>query len=135
MGDETGIVKSISELAFWVTDLDRSVAFYRDRLGFAVEEVDPGRNAFLRSGDFLLVLFVPDDPGTPLASEYLARTGGPRGELYHVAFRLDRKRLDPYSAALREQGLEVRGPVDFGSGRRSYFIEDPDEHYIELTDR
>ena len=135
MGDETGVVKSISELAFWVKDLDRSVAFYRDRLGFAVEEIDPGRNAFLRSGDFLLVLFVPDDPGTQLASEYLARTGGPRGDVYHVAFRLDRERLDPYSASLREQGLEVRGPVDFGSGRRSYFIEDPDEHYIELTDR
>ena len=40
MGDETGVVKSISELAFWVKDLDRSVAFYRDRLGFAVEEID-----------------------------------------------------------------------------------------------
>ena len=135
MGDETGVVKSISELAFWVKDLDRSVAFYRDRLGFAVEEIDPGRNAFLRSGDFLLVLFVPDDPGTQLAAEYLARTGGPRGDVYHVAFRLDRERLDPYSASLREQGLEVRGPVDFGSGRRSYFIEDPEQHYIELTDR
>src|SRR5260370_17922546 len=113
MGDETGIVKSISELAFWVKDLDRSVAFYRDRLGFVVEEVDPGRNAFLRSGDFLLVLFVPDDPGTQLASEYLARTGGPRGKLYHVAFRIDRERLGQCTAALREHGLEVPGPVPF----------------------
>jgi catechol 2,3-dioxygenase-like lactoylglutathione lyase family enzyme len=135
MAQENAMIKGISELAFWVKDLDRSVAFYRDQLGFAVEEVDPGRNAFLRSGDFLLVLFVPNDPGTALASEYLARTGGPRGEVYHVAFRIDRERLDAHSAALREHGLEVRGPVDFGSGRRSYFIEDPDEHYIELTDR
>jgi catechol 2,3-dioxygenase-like lactoylglutathione lyase family enzyme len=55
MAEETGIVKSVSELAFWVKDLDRSVAFYRDRQGFTVDEVDPGRNAFLRSGDFLLV--------------------------------------------------------------------------------
>lgn len=129
------MINGISELAFWVKDLERSVAFYRDQLGFTVEDVDSGRNAFLRGGDFLLVLFVPDDPGTQLASEYLARTGGPRGELYHVAFRIDRERLDQYSVALRERGLEVRGPVDFGSGRRSYFIEDPDEHYIELTDR
>jgi catechol 2,3-dioxygenase-like lactoylglutathione lyase family enzyme len=135
MADEAGIVRSISEVAFWVNDLDRAVAFYRDQLGFAVEEVDPGRNAFLRSGDFLLVLFVPEDPGTQLATEYLARTGGPRGDLYHVAFRIDRERLDSVSASLRRRGLEVRGPVDFATGRRSYFLEDPDAHYIELTDR
>src|SRR6266567_2491639 len=122
MGDETGVVKSISELAFWVKDLDRSVAFYRDQLGFTVEEIDPGRNAFLRSGDFLLVLFVPDDPGTALANDYLARTGGPRGDVYHVAFRVDREQIDGMSAGLRARGLEVRGPVDFATGRRSYFV-------------
>jgi lactoylglutathione lyase len=130
-----GAIQSISELALWVTDLDRSVAFYRDQLGFTVDEIDPGRNAFLRSGDFLLVLFVPEDPGTPLAQQYLARTGGPRGHVYHVAFRLEPERLDGYSATLRDRGLEVSGPVNFSTGRRSYFIEDPDEHYIELTDR
>jgi catechol 2,3-dioxygenase-like lactoylglutathione lyase family enzyme len=135
MDGQAGAIQSISELALWVKDLDRAVAFYRDRLGFAVEEVDPGRNAFLRSGDFLLVLFVPDDPGTPLAREYLARTGGPRGDVYHVAFRLDPERLDRYSKSLRDQGLEVRGPVNFSTGRRSYFVEDPDEHTLELTDR
>jgi hypothetical protein len=32
-----------------VRDLDRVVAYYRDNLGFAVEEIDPGRNAFRRS--------------------------------------------------------------------------------------
>jgi len=133
--DDSCPIRSISELALWVRDLERAVAFYRDGLGFAVIEIDPGRNAFLRSGDFLLVLFVPDDPGTPLAREYLARFGGPRGQVYHVAFRLDPERLDGFCAALRERGLEVRGPVDFATGRRSYFVEDLDEHTLELTDR
>src|SRR5437899_1802070 len=108
MAYETGLIRSVSEVAFWVRDLERAVAFYRDQLGFAVEEVDPGRNAFLRSGDFLLVLFVPEDPGTALATDYLARTGGPRGDIYHVAFRIDRERLDVVGAALRERGLELR---------------------------
>ena len=130
-----GLIKSISELALWVKDLDQSVAFYRDHLGFAVEDVDPGHNAFLRSGDFLLVLFVRGNPGTPLGEEYLARTGGPRGEVYHAAFRIDPERLDGFCAALQEQGLELKGPVNFATGRRSYFLEDLDEHYIELTDR
>jgi catechol 2,3-dioxygenase-like lactoylglutathione lyase family enzyme len=135
MGLPTGAIHAISELALWVRDLDRAVAYYRDNLGFAVEEIDPGRNAFLRSGDFLLVLFVPEDPGTPLAAQYLAEKGGPRGDVYHDAFRVDPERLDAHAAALRERGVDVRGPVNFATGRRSYFLEDPDEHWIELTDR
>ena len=135
MPAESNLVRSISELALWVEDLDRAVAFSRDHLGFQVEDLDPGRNAFLRSGDFLLVLFNPRQPGTALADEYLARTGGPRGAVYHAAFRIDRDRLDAHAAALRTRGLDLRGPVDFATGRRSYFIEDPDGHYLELTDR
>lgn len=137
---QTGLIRGISELALWTEDLDRAIEFYRDRLGFVVEDLDPGRNCFLRSGDFLLVLFNPHEPGTQLADEYLARKGGSFpipgvGQLYHAAFRIDRADLDDYCEGLREDGLEVRGPVDFGSGRRSYFIEDPDQHYFELTDR
>src|SRR5262249_24931026 len=105
MNNPTPAIRSVSEVAFWVRDLERAVAFYRDRLGFAVEEIDPGRNAFLRSGDFLLVLFVPDDPGTALANDYLARPGGPRGDVSHLAFRVDREQIDTMSAELREGGL------------------------------
>src|SRR5947209_18834715 len=85
---QPGLIQSISELALWVTDLDRAVDFYVGTLGFVVESIDPGRNAFLRSGDFLLVLFVPEDPGTPLARAYLDRVGAPRGDVYHAAFRV-----------------------------------------------
>lgn len=132
---QTGMLRSISELALWVSDLDRAMAFYIQNLGFVVESHDVGRNAFLKSGDFLLVLFVPEDPGTPLAREYLARVGAPRGGVYHVAFRIDAEALDAASETLRAKGLEVSGPTVFGTGRRSYFLEDPDQHYIELTDR
>jgi catechol 2,3-dioxygenase-like lactoylglutathione lyase family enzyme len=130
-----GPIKSVSEVALWVNDLDRAVAFYRDHLLFSVESIDPGRNAFLKSGDFLLVLFNPEQPGTPLADEYLARTGGPRGGVYHVAFRVEPEGLDRCGQTLRDAGLAVKGPVEFATGRRSYFFDDPDEHYIELTDR
>ena len=131
------LIKSISELALWVEDVERAVAFY-EQLGFAIESVDAGRNAFLRSGDFLLVLFNPQDPGTPLAKDYLAERGGPvnmpRGGVYHAAFRVEAAELDGFAESLKEQGVEIKGPVEFPSGRRSYFLEDPDEHYIELTD-
>ena len=131
------LIKSISELALWVDDVARAVAFYQT-LGFEIESVDENRNAFLRSGDFLLVLFNPRDPGTALASDYLARIdyskSGPRGGVYHAAFRVEAAELDACAENLKAQGIAVKGPVEFASGRRSYFLEDPDEHYIELTD-
>ncbi|MCW3097195.1 MAG: glyoxalase [Chthonomonadaceae bacterium] len=130
-----GVIQGISEVALWVSDLDRAMAFYIDHLGFTVESHDPGKNAFLKSGDFLLVLFNPDSPGTVLATEYLARVGAPRGGVYHVAFRVEPDQLDTLSETLRERGLGVSGPIHFGTGRRSYFLEDPDQHYLELTDR
>lgn len=128
-------MRGISELALWVSDLDRAMAFYIDNLGFTIESHDPGKNAFLKSGDFLLVLFTPESPGTALATEYLARVGAPRGAVYHVAFRIDPEQLDSAGETLRTKGIEVSGPVNFGTGRRSYFLEDPDQHYLELTDR
>lgn len=131
------LIKSISELALWVDDVNRATAFYQ-KLGFTIESVDENRNAFLRSGDFLLVLFNPRDPGTALAHEYLARIGyaenGPRGGVYHAAFRVEAAELDGFAQNLKTQGMEIKGPVEFASGRRSYFLEDPDQHYIELTD-
>lgn len=130
-----GRVLSISELALWVNDVRRATEFYRDVLGFEVESVDEGKNAFLRSGDFLLVLFNPRDPGTQLASEYMARYGSPRGDVYHVAFKISPAELDSFAEQVRERGTDVRGPVEFPTGRRSYFVEDLDEHLIELTDR
>lgn len=128
-------ITGISEIALWVDDLDRAVEFYRDRLGFEVESLDPGRNAFLRIGELYVVLFNPAEPGTALANEYLARVGSPRGGVYHVAFTTEPDEMDAFAERLRADGVAVKGPVAFPSGRRSYFLEDPDEHYIELTDR
>jgi catechol 2,3-dioxygenase-like lactoylglutathione lyase family enzyme len=129
------VITGVSEIAFWVEDLGRAIAFYRDLLGFEVESVDAGRNAFLRVGDLYIVLFNPNEPGTQLADDYLARVGGPRGDVYHVAFKTVPSTLDRAAEDLKSSGIEVKGPVEFATGRRSYFLEDPDGHYIELTDR
>lgn len=137
MPAKPGVVRSISELALWVTDLDAAIKFYTNNLGFEMTDggFDPGHNAFLKSGDFLLALFQRDSPNTKLADEYLARAGGPQGDVYHAAFRIDPGELDSLADHLRGGGLAVKGPVEFASQRRSYFIEDPDQHYLELTDR
>ncbi|MBW3624587.1 MAG: VOC family protein [Armatimonadetes bacterium] len=129
-------VRGVSELALWVKDLDASVRFYTDTLGFVLDDVMPGRNAFLHSGDLVLALFAPVAEGNlPLAAEYLNTHGGARGEVYHVGLKVEREDLDAQAGRIRDSGVAVKGPVDYASGRRSYFFEDLDEHFIELTDR
>ena len=135
MPPRPGIISSVSEVAFWVTNVEAAVKFYTENLGFEAVDHDPGHNAFLQSGDFLLVLFNRESPNTTLGNDYLARTGGPQGDVYHVAFKVDRSEIDGLGESLRERGLEVKGPIDFAGGRRSYFLEDLDQHYLEITDR
>jgi catechol 2,3-dioxygenase-like lactoylglutathione lyase family enzyme len=130
-----GVIQGISEAAFWVEDLEDSVAFYRDELGLELESLEPGRHAFFKAGDALIALFNPANPGTALAEEYLARVGAPRGSVYHIALRAPQHRLGGLAEALRAAGRQVKGPIQFPSGRMSYFLEDPDGNYLELTDR
>ena len=129
-------VQSISELALWVSDLDRSIAFYRDCLGFTLFDKTEGVNAFLRSGEIVLALFLPVIEGnTAMSQQYLKKYGGPRGSVYHIGLRVNPQHLDQHGNDLRRCGVDVQVPIDFPTGRRSYFLEDPDEHFIELTDR
>jgi glyoxylase I family protein len=113
-----GIV-DLHHVAINVTDLDRSVAFYTDVLGFAVLpregiavpgawlDVGSGRQIHLVAGT------VPDDVGQ------------------HVAFLVDD--LDATVAELAAAGLAVRGPVAIGP-RRQAFVFDPDGNRLEINE-
>ena len=135
------IIEGVSEVVFWVEDLDKSVEFYCQYLGFRVESLAPGHHAFLQSGtsrsSVVLALFViRADNASALARDYLARHEGRwSGRFYHVAFRVDPGILDSQAQWLRSKGIAVSDAVEFPAGQRSYFLEDPEGHYLELTNR
>ena len=79
----TGIgLKRLQHLVLWVSDVERSVGFYRDVLGFEVKSRSP-RAAFLRipgsSDDHHLGLF--EQTGVPRPDERVAR-------MYHSAWEV-----------------------------------------------
>ena len=143
--DRTGFV------AVGVADLDRSVAFYRDVLGFRpLFERGPLRQpgdqlgldgeialraAYLddpRGGAFLLELVEMLDPvATGRPSEEAHRTG-----LFRMAFLSDDLARD--HAALTERGVvcwSPPGPVELGPGVptvEAFLFEDPDGAVLEL---
>ncbi|WP_069886968.1 VOC family protein [Streptomyces luteocolor] len=114
-----------------VTDLERSLAFYRDVIGYGVigEGKEEGRRfAFLGEGGRpVLTLWQQADAG------YAAGRAG----LHHLALEVDTiEQVREYENALREYGVEFAydGVVPHGEGAASggIFFHDPDGTRLEI---
>jgi catechol 2,3-dioxygenase-like lactoylglutathione lyase family enzyme len=116
-------VGALAQVHISVTDLDRSVAFYRDVLGIPLLFTVPGQSmAFFASGDVRLYLGVPE-PG--FAS---------RVTLY---FRVDD--IDAEHARLSGLGVTMvdKPHVVHRDGSTELwmaFTEDPDGHHLVLME-
>ncbi|WP_432133036.1 VOC family protein [Streptomyces sp. bgisy154] len=115
-----------------VTDIARSLDFYRDVLGFIVigEGKEEGRRyAFLGDGDSLvLTLWQQAEEG------YDPHRAG----LHHLAFEAASvDRVEEYEAALRAYGVDFAydGVVAHGEGAASggIFFHDPDGTRLEIS--
>ncbi|MFN8475623.1 MAG: VOC family protein [Anaerolineae bacterium] len=110
-----------------VSDLDRSVRFYRDVLGFEVMQYYGRQAAFLSAGGYHHHIGLntwesqggrPPAPGT---------TG-----LYHIAILLpNRRELARTFKRVLENGVLIDGASDHGVSEAIYF-RDPDGNGIEI---
>ncbi|MEU0048563.1 VOC family protein [Streptomyces sp. NPDC006309] len=116
-----------------VTDLDRSLAFYRDVLGFALlgeGKEDDRRFAFLGEAG-----------GPPLLTLWQQARGAydrTRAGLHHLALTADSvERVREYESALRAAGVEFAhdGVVAHREGAASggIFFHDPDGTRLEIS--
>jgi catechol 2,3-dioxygenase-like lactoylglutathione lyase family enzyme len=113
---------------YFVTDLDGSVAFYRDVLGFDAELVAAPAFAMLYRGDLRLLLSVPGRAGggTALPDGAVPAPGG----WNRIAVRVDD--LDAAVAALRARGVRFRTGITSGVAVRQVLLHDPSGNLIEL---
>ncbi|MET9785489.1 VOC family protein [Streptomyces canus] len=115
-----------------VTDLDRSLAFYRDVLGFTplAEGKEEGRRyAFLGDGENL-VLTLWQQAEQSYASQ--------RAGLHHLALEADTiEKVREYEEALRAYGVDFAhdGVVAHreGAGSGGIFFHDPDGTRLEIS--
>jgi catechol 2,3-dioxygenase-like lactoylglutathione lyase family enzyme len=118
--DQTDFFRTHGRLDIWhvafpVADIDRSVAFYCDGLGFHLVGRDAD-SAFvsLGMGGFTIELMAASD----------AATAGPRHAPDHIAFTTSD--LDAYRLSLIEAGLTVPDVQVIGEGMKRFALDDPD---------
>ena len=123
-------VQRLNHAVLYVRDVDRSVTFYSDALGFRVVAGMPGRAAFLQaegsSNDHDLGLFAM---GSGAGDTQAGRT---TVGLYHLAWEVDTlAELRRIAGVLSEHGALV-GASDHGTTKALY-ARDPDGIEFEVS--
>ena len=121
------MIKKYLHTRFRVSDMEKSIIFYRDILGMKVVEqkISP-------RGSKLVFLSFPDiDCELELCSFPDSGSVQVPEDLVHLAFEVDD--LNMCVEKLKEAGIPItEGPVESSNGTRFIFTEDPDKYEIEL---
>jgi catechol 2,3-dioxygenase len=110
-----------------VSNLDRSLGFWRDVLGFDLQQRMGDQAAFVSAGNYHHHLGLN-------TWESKGGTAPPRGStgLYHVAIRYpDRKTLADALSRILQAGIPLDGASDHGVSEAIY-LRDPDNNGVEL---
>jgi catechol 2,3-dioxygenase-like lactoylglutathione lyase family enzyme len=114
----------LRHVALYVTDVDRSVAFYRDVFGMELEWRPDPDNAYLTSGsDNLALHSLPPD-----------REPGEIQTLDHIGFVVrEPKDVDVWAAHVSSLGFDLaKQPKTHRDGARSFYLRDPDGILIQV---
>jgi catechol 2,3-dioxygenase-like lactoylglutathione lyase family enzyme len=119
---------AVPTVRYFVTDLDKSVAFYHDLLDFEVELRPSPLFAMLYRGDLRLLLSVPGGGGggAPMPDGALPQPGG------WNRFAIEVSELDALVGELRNEGATFRGDIVAGVGVKQALLQDPDHNLVEL---
>lgn len=116
------VIESINHVGITVSDLEKSIQFYKDLFDFEViENISNSGQAFLKMGDILLSLV-----------EVKGYTNS-KDSKNCISFYVDEQDFDDAIDEIEEMGLTiVSGPENIRKGQRVVFA-DPDGNLIELA--
>jgi catechol 2,3-dioxygenase-like lactoylglutathione lyase family enzyme len=124
------MIKSLHHSAYRCRDSEETRGFYEDFLGLRLVsafEIDEGRglHTFFAMDDGSCLAFF-EVPGMPFEFKQQNTLD------LHIALGVEPETFDSMLEKAKNEGREVRGPVDHGFVRSIYF-RDPNGYVIELT--
>lgn len=123
----TRSLEDFAHVRYQVSDIERSIAFYTQQLGFSPGERAGNAFATVSRGKLRLILGGPGSSGSrPMPDGEEQRPGGWNRILLYV------DDLDAHIERLKGQSVRFRNAVEAGPGGRQIQIEDPDGNPIEL---
>ena len=116
------VIESVNHIGITVSDLDKSVKFYKELFDFdVIDNISNLGQAFLKMGDILLSLV--EVKGYKCSSE----------SRNCISFYVDEEDFEDAFDELEDAGIEiVFGPENIRKGQRVVFA-DPDGNHIELS--
>ena len=110
----------IGAICYYVNDLDKSEAFYRDSLGLEIERMED------EGGDWLLA-----KTANEVELLFFQQESKP-GNSPIIVFDLPEGGIDDLVTALAEKGVTIVTPVSHAPGGWSTELADPDGHQISM---
>jgi len=121
-GNSDAALSRIGVVMLGVTDMERSLVFYRDKLGLPVRGAG-GEFAFLDAGGVMLALRQSAELGPPPAEEWV-----------EVVFSVDD--IGSAYGSLRARGVEFRRePRPVTGDQHAADFRDPDGHVLSIFGR
>jgi catechol 2,3-dioxygenase-like lactoylglutathione lyase family enzyme len=117
----------MATVRYLVGDVDRSIAFYTQHLGFTLEQQMGPAFARVSSGDLTLWLAGPQSSAArPMPDGQRPEAGG------WNRIVVEATDLVAQVAEMKKQGLRFRNEIVIGPGGKQILLEDPDGNPIEL---
>jgi len=117
----------ILESSLYVSDVPRSVLFYRETFGFAVISEFGERGCAMHAGPRQVLLLFKKGASRAITSPHDGD-----GEL-HLAFAIPSDELPNWESWLQQRGIAVEEKRTWESGGWSLYFRDPDRHLLELA--
>ncbi|WP_420588473.1 VOC family protein [Bacterioplanoides sp.] len=112
----------IGAICYYVNDVDKTEAFYRDALGLDVQRMEDDGSG----NDWLLA-----KTGNDIELLFFQQESRP-GNSPIIVFDLPEGGIDDTVSALAEKGVTIVTPVSHAPGGWSAEIADPDNHQISM---
>lgn len=123
-------ISQIKETCLYISDLNKSQAFYQGKLGLPVISKVDNRHIFFRAGSSVLLCFIPEatkkEATLPPHFAYGKQ---------HIAFETSQEEYIAWKEKIRQLQIPILHEQAWKNHLESFYFEDPDGHVLEIVPR